>query len=401
MPDQPPNAGNPPAADKKPNGSPIAGLIVPGLLILAAGAVFAVFYFLNQKQPPVDPVKLLNGYVVNAEKFAKLSDEYRDADGDLVADTPADAKEPAELYFTEIPGPNPDRDEETWKAFLEHMSKHTGKPCKYLKKVDLPPGPPATPDEADGVEAGEPAAEAGTVRSFDAQLSALKGGKLHITAFTTGQVRQAVNTAGFRPLVVPADQAGKFTYQIQVLVPAGSKAEKVSDLKGKKLAVAALSSNSGAKAPFVAFHDEFKLFPARDFTVVPTGRYEAALGQLVQGKVDATCIASDLLARELTRPEPTADEKKRGWVKLTEDKYRVLHTFGDFPKLCFGVSHTLPPDLVKKIQKGFDEFRFEGTAVGEKYKGDAAVKFQPIDYKKDWEAVRKVDDRLVDIINGK
>ncbi len=388
----------PPTGKPKQNGSPTGGLVIPLLLIAAAGVVFAVFYFLNTKTPPpADASAALDGYLIWADKYASLSTEYTDADGDLVADTPADAKEPDVLYFTEIPGTNPDKDEQTWADFLEHMSKATGKSCKYLKKIDLPPQPPPPPRE--GEEADPPTEADGSITTFDAQRRALHDGKLHVTAFTTGQVRQAVNAAGFRPLVVPADKDGKSAYQVEVLVPASSPVKTVADLKGKTVVVSALSSNSGAKAPFVLFHDEFKLHPRTDYKIKITGSYWAALADLVGGKADAVCIASDLLARELAYT-PTDDELKRGRVQLSEDKFRRIYKSGDYPKLCFGVSHTLPKPLRDKLLEGFRTFAF-GGAVGEKYKADGSIQFLPVEYKTDWERVRKIDDRLAEILKKK
>ncbi len=376
MADATPNAATTPTDAKKTKGSVVGGLVIPVLLILAAGVVFGVFYFLNPKQPPR---KVLNGYAVAAEKYGTLDQKFTDENKDLLADTPKDALEPKELFFCEIPGPNPEKDEETWKAFLEHMSTATGKPCKYLKKVPQVPAPKGTAPTPPPNEDGRPEEEVGLVSSFGSQLNALDNGQLHVTAFTTGQVRQAVNTAGFRPLVVPADKDNKFTYQVQVLVPTGSPAKTLADLRGKKLSVSGMSSLSSAKAPFVHLFDEHKMLPEADYAVLLPGRYELALAQLVKGEADALCVASDLLKRG----EPS-------------DKYRVLHTFGDYPKLCFGVSHKLPDDLVKKIQKGFETFPFGGS-VGEKYKPDGAVKFHPVDYKEHWQSVRQVEDRLAEI----
>lgn len=55
-------ADTPPAAHaNKPAPSPLVGLLIPGLLIVAAVGVFVVFYFLNLKQPAVAPASLLNG----------------------------------------------------------------------------------------------------------------------------------------------------------------------------------------------------------------------------------------------------------------------------------------------------------------------------------------------------
>lgn len=400
MADATPNAaGSPvPSPDaKKPTPSPVAGLLIPGLLILAAGGVFGVFYFLNQKLPFES--KVLGGYVVAAERYGALdATRYTDANGDLVADTPADAKMPTELFFCEIPGPNPAQDEETWKGFLAHMTQATGLPCKYLKKTPVavaPPGFAATPPpDPDGKEVED---DVGVVKSFGSQLNALSDGHLHITAFTTGQVRQAVNAAGFRPLVVPATAEGKFTYQVKVLVPANSPAKGMGDLRGKRLSVSGLSSHSSAKAPIMHLYQEHKMLPEKDYQVLKPGRYDLAIAQLVNGDTDAVCLASDLLDRELARGELTEEEKKRGLVRLTAANHKVLLTFDkEYPKLCFGVSHRLPEPLVDKIKAGFASFKFEGK-VGEKYAADKVVKFQPIEYKEAWASVRDVDDRLAEI----
>ena len=139
------------------------------------------------------------------------------------------------------------------------------------------------------------------------------------------------------------------------------------------------------------------MIPEKDYTVLKPGQAELAFAQLATGETDAMCVASDLLARELARGEPSEEEKKRGYMKLTPDKFKEVHTFGDYPKLCFGVSHALPKDLVMQIQKGFEKFPFEGTEVGKKYASGGAVKFLPVDYKKDWKSVRDVEDRLAEI----
>ncbi len=382
--------------------SPFGALLIPLVLVAAAGAVFAYFYFTTEKPKPVDPSKILDGYLIEGGQYTRLADGYADANGDLVADTPAGATEPAELYFTEIPGLNPDADEKTWEAFLAYLSRATGRPCKYLKKVDVPAPPEKKPaaEPGDDLPPEPTADELSRVRSFGAQLAALKAGKLHVTAFTTGQVRQAVTTAGFVPLVAPADKDGRFYYQIEVLVAADSSTKTVADLKNGTLAVPALSSNSGAKAPLVLFHDEFKLNPRTDLHIQLAGTPRAALQMVIDHRATATCIAGDLLARELAR-EPSEDELAKGTAKLKADQFKRIYQSGDYPKLCFGVSHALPPELTAKIKAGFESFRFDGTAVGEKYKADGAVGFRPVDYKKDWEVVRKVDDRLVEILKSR
>jgi phosphonate transport system substrate-binding protein len=381
------SATEPSSEPKKPR-SLASYLVLPLLLIAVGVGLYRYLQTAEPAAPPLDTSKILNGYVKDAERFSKLN--YPDADGDLVADLVADAREPAELLFMEIPTSNVEEVEKIWTPFLAHMSAATGKPCKYLRVIDRPSSPApakADTDADDKTGKGDQVPEGGlTIRTFDTQLTALREGYLHITAFTTGQVPIAVNTAGFVPMVAPADKDNRFYYRFEVLVGANSPIKSVSELKGGVLGVSALSSTSSAKAPFVVFYDEFKLHPRRDYQIRLPGDYRQTLGELTSNKITAMCIASDLLAREVAAK------------RISPDQYKSIYQSKEFPKLCFGASHQLPPSLIEKIRTGFTTFQFEGNSVGEKYRADGAVKFHPINYKSDWEVVRQVDARLVEIL---
>src|SRR5574341_572726 len=89
-----------------------------------------------------------------------LDSRYKDADGDMVADAPTDAKDwvdPATLVFAYTPVEDPAVYAKVWQGFLDHLAKATGK-----KVVFFP------------------------VQSNTAQLEAMRAGRLHVAGFNTG-----------------------------------------------------------------------------------------------------------------------------------------------------------------------------------------------------------------------
>ena len=128
-------------------------------------------------------------------------------------------------------------------------------------------------------------------------MKAVAEGRLHVTAFNTGQVPAAVNAAGFVPLFCPADKDAKYAYEMEILVRADSPIQRPEDLKGKTIALVALSSNSGGKTPLVVLKDKFGLLPGHDYNYAFTGDHIRSVKELVNGRHDAVCVANDLLAR--------------------------------------------------------------------------------------------------------
>ena len=68
-------------------------------------------------------------------------------------------------------------------------------------------------------------------------------------ASTPAPIRIAVNCAGFVPFAIMAGKDGTFGYEMEIIVPADSAIKTPADIKGKKLAFTAPTSNSGFKAP--------------------------------------------------------------------------------------------------------------------------------------------------------
>src|SRR5262249_13741927 len=148
-----------------------------------------------------------------------LDKAYCDRDGDLVADTPAQTVNPSTLIFAYTPVEDPAVYTKVWDGFIKHMEKVTGK-----KVVFFP------------------------VQSNAAEVEAMRSGRLHIAGFNTGSNPIAVNCAGFVPFAIMAGKDGTFGYEMEIIVPADSAIKTPADIKGKKLAFTAPTSNSGFKA---------------------------------------------------------------------------------------------------------------------------------------------------------
>src|SRR5215510_15505779 len=124
---------------------------------------------------------------------AAVDNRYVDADGDLVADTPAKTVDPATLVFAYTPGEDRALHADVWDDLLRHLEKMTGKQVKFFP-----------------------------VQSNAAELEAMRAGRLHIAAFGTGSVPVAVNCAGFVPFAVMGKEHGILGYEMEIITYPGS-----------------------------------------------------------------------------------------------------------------------------------------------------------------------------------
>ena len=152
----------------------------------------------------------------------------------MVADAPADPKQlvnPSTLIFAYTPVEDPALYTKVWDGFLRHLEKVTGK-----KVVFFP------------------------VQSNAAEIEAMRSGRLHIAGVSTGPTPIAVNCAGYVPFAIMGTKGGTFGYEMEIIVPADSPIKTPADLKGKKVAFTAPTSNSGFKAPSaILLESEFQL----------------------------------------------------------------------------------------------------------------------------------------------
>jgi len=283
----------------------------------------------------------------------KLGSRFQDADGDMVADTPTDpAKQidPSTLIFAYTPVEDPSVYANVWKGFLAHMEKVTGKKVQFFP-----------------------------VQSNAAQIEAMRAGRLHIAGFNTGSNPLAVACAGFKPFAMMAHADDSFGYEMEIITYPGSGIEKVQDLKGKKLAFTAETSNSGFKAPSAILKAEYGLEARKDFEPVFSGKHDNSVLGVANKDYPAAAIANEVMQRMIAR----------GVVKA--DQIKSIYKSQTFPTTGYGVVYNLKPDLQEKIKQAFFSFPWKGSALAEEFGKAGEAKFIPITFKKHWEVIRKID----------
>ncbi len=275
----------------------------------------------------------------------QLDDAYCDENKDLVADVPAKTRDPSVLVFAYTPVEDPAVYENAFRPFTEYLSKCTGKRVVYYP-----------------------------VQSNSAEIEAMRSGRLHVAGFSTGPVGFAVNMAGAVPFAGKGTEKGIEGYHLIVLVKASSPYQKLSDLKGKRVAHTSPSSNSGGLAPKALFPDQ-GLKPGEDYQILFSGGHDKSALGVNSGDYDAAPVASDVFERMVARGD------------LKAENFRIIYRSERFPSSGFAYAHDLKPELAEKIKQCFYDFRFPSQMVKD-FEGDD--RFAPITYLKDWAVVRKV-----------
>ncbi len=274
---------------------------------------------------------------------------YCDANKDMLADAPTDPskyKNPNTLIFTYTPVEDPAKYENVFKPFTDYLAQCTGKKVQFFQ-----------------------------VQSNAAEIEAMRSGRLHVAGFSTGPTVFAVNKAGAIPFAVKGDAKGYQGYNLITIVKKTSAFQKPADLKGKKVAHTAPSSNSGHLAP-VALLPAEGLTPGKDYEIKYSGKHDQSVMGVQVGDYDAAHVASDVFERMA----------ERGQIK--EDDFRVIYRSQKFPTSSFAYAYDLEPALAKKMVQCFYDFRYPATMQKD---FDGADRFVPITYAKDWDVVRTVD----------
>jgi len=282
-------------------------------------------------------------------KRGDLDVRFCDEDGDLVADQPKDPKawqNPATLVFSYTPVEDPAVYENVFADFMEHLAKVTGKRVRWF---------PA--------------------ESYAAQVEAMRSGRLHIAGVASGPTPYAVNLAGFVPVAAMQRANGTVGYTLQLITHRDSSIKGVADLKGKRVAHVAPSSNSGDLAPRALFK-AMGVEPGKDYEVLYSGKHDNSIMGVVNRDYDAAPVAS------------TVVERMQGRGMFKADVLRVVYESTPFPRTAFGVAHSLTPELRAKIREAFLKFDFKKSKLATEFKD--IERFAEVVYRDAWRDVRTI-----------
>jgi phosphonate transport system substrate-binding protein len=297
---------------------------------------------------------LLSGPAVRADDCThrgQLDALYCDENNDLVADAPTDPRkwqDPATLVFTYTPVEDPVLYQFAFRPFTDYLGRCTGKRVVYY---------PAS--------------------SNTTEVEAMRSGRLHIAGFSTGPTGFAVNLAGAVPFAAKGTDSGVQGYRLIAVVRKDSPYQKLSDLKGRRVAHTSAASNSGNLAPRVLFPPQ-GLTPERDYQPLMSGSHDKSALGVAAGDYDMAPVASDVFDRMVSRGT------------LNGDDFRILYSSPVFPTSSFAYAHDLAPRLASKIKECFYAFRFTDTMIAEFNRDD---RFVPITYKEHWAVVREIAEK--------
>src|SRR3954453_12461865 len=281
----------------------------------------------------------------------QLDTLYCDENNDLVADAPTDPrkwKDPGTLVFAYTPVEDPAVYQNVFRPFTDYLGQCTAKRVIYYP-----------------------------VQSNTAEIEAMRSGRLHIAGFSTGPTGFAVNLAGAIPFAIKGSATALQGYHLIAIVKASSSYQKLSDLKGKRVAHTSPSSNSGNLAPRVLFPPE-GLKPDEDYHPLMSGGHDKSALGVASGDYDMAPVASDVFYRMVDR----------GTVNGSD--FRVIYKSPLFPTSSFAHAHDLKPELAKTIRDCFFAFRFPPEMVQEFNGYD---RFFPITYKDHWAMVREIAEK--------
>jgi phosphonate transport system substrate-binding protein len=287
-----------------------------------------------------------------ASDGTKLAGNFGDADKDLLADPEQDPRkwvDPTVLIFgyTE----NQALYQYAREALAKHIEQATGKKVRWFR-----------------------------YRTNAAQLEAMRTGMVHIVGLNTGSVPVGVRCSGFRLFSMAAKSDGRYGYTMQIITYPGSGIDKTTDLKGKKILFTSPTSNSGYKAPKALLSQRYNLSEGLDYRVRFSGSHEKSIIAVAHRKAKIATIANGVLNSMISSG------------KISPSDINIIYTSQSFPGTGYGYPYNLKPQLAKKIEKAFFDFRLrdsKGKLRDLNRYHDAL--FIPAEYREKWSIVRDID----------
>jgi phosphonate transport system substrate-binding protein len=296
---------------------------------------------------------LVNQFGVTAPSHKHLAPDYSDQNGRLLADPPTD---PAKLLNPDTIviayGTDSDLDVQpiAWEEFQAYLAEVSGKKVETRVYQN-------TPDE----------------------VAAVKDGKMHVVALHAADAPYLVNNAGFIPVaVVGTDGGAAKGNRLDLAVRAGSSIHNLADVRGHTLTCSTPVSITGHRAAVALLLQEASLRPDVDYSINFSLGQKRSVQGLADGEFEVAALSDDKVQSLL----------KAGRIK--DSDFHIIYQSQVIPRFTIGYIYNLQPELANKITESILDFRNEKGPVAEG--SEKPMRFVAVDYKKDFEFVRKIDE---------
>ncbi|PWD82096.1 phosphate/phosphite/phosphonate ABC transporter substrate-binding protein [Ignatzschineria ureiclastica] len=275
-----------------------------------------------------------------------LEEPYCDNDYDLIADLPTDPKQMITPQ-TLIVSFSPFEDLSPYSKYITRFTDHLAT-CLDSKVIYY------------------------QMQSNEAEIEAMRAGRLHVAGFSSGSTVAAVNRAGAVPFAAKGNEQGIAYSGLIVIARSDSPYQKITDLKGKRVAHTDAVSNSGHLGALALFPQE-GIIPGVDYEVIFSGKHDLSIVGVKSGDYDAAVISAEVYERMI------------GQQRIKEGEFRIIYQSEPFPAAAITYSHKLAPEFREKLQQCIFDYRFSGSMQHELLGAD---RFVPINYQKDWAYIR-------------
>jgi phosphonate transport system substrate-binding protein len=288
-----------------------------------------------------------------------LAASFSDTHSRLLADPPAAADQlldPPTIVLGHWESADPESVDIPWDQFEKHLSEATGRKVEDLKFDDSP-----------------------------AQIEQIRNGHITLVALHAADAPFLVNNCGYQPVAVMAEVgSGAIGNHLDIIVPAQSPISRPADLHGHTLTCVLPTSVTGYRAAISLLAQNENLRPDVDYFITWSLKQKASIVGVAHGQLESAAISDDKLQTLL----------KSGDVHTSE--YRVIYQSEVIPRMTIGWFYNLKPELAEKIRQAILSFH-PTPAPGDATSDDAALPVQslhfvPVDYKKDFQLVRLIDD---------
>jgi phosphonate transport system substrate-binding protein len=175
---------------------------------------------------------------------------------------------------------------------------------------------------------------------------------------------------------------------MELIVPAASPIQKLTDLKGRKITFIDFKSHSGYKAAAVKLMS-LGLLPDQDYQYGFSTSHDESIKGVAKGDYEAAPVASNLLKRAVAN----------GTIR--DDQFRRIYASERFPPAALGYAYNLSPELAEKVRSAMLDYSFAGTSLEMLFANSGDTKFVPINYKDDFAIICSIDLALGQGIGAK
>jgi phosphonate transport system substrate-binding protein len=181
-----------------------------------------------------------------------------------------------------------------------------------------------------------------------------------------------------------ASKDNAYGYEMEIITHPGSGVRKVEDIKGKKMAFTAETSNSGYKAPSALLRDKFHMEPGKNYEPVFSGKHDNSILGVANKDYPAAAIANSVKARMIARDV------------VKPEQMEIVYKSETFPTTGYGYVYNLKPELAAKVKEAFFTFDWAGSELLKEFEKSEPPqeKFMPINFKEHWQVVRDIDKAM-------